>query len=104
MEFKYSDELDKDQHPTGNLAASIPIRCNRYGEREKVGAARARRDWSRLVAKPVKFHGGHSAKYGLIQVAIPECRLERMEILAYASEIGFLYDDHTEFLSHDEVR
>ncbi|KAF7528378.1 hypothetical protein G7054_g10180 [Neopestalotiopsis clavispora] len=38
-----------------------------------------------------------------MQVAVPECLPERLEVLAYASEIGFLYDDITEEYSEEKL-
>lgn len=103
MEFRYSEELASKDHPTDGLAGTIPIRRHTTPLKEDIGAMRAQKDWERLVGSMKSFRGGLSSKYGLMQVAVPECRPERLEIIAYASELGFLYDDFTEFLDHEAV-
>lgn len=104
MDFRYSEELFADEHPTDGLAGDIIVRRNRFGAFEEKGALQAQQDWNRYVSPVMNFHGGVSRKYSLMQVAVPECRPERLEVIAYASEVGFLYDDCTELLNQDEVK
>lgn len=103
MEFKFSDVLPRTENSTGGLAGEIAVRRSRYGRREDVGAVKAQKDWNNFIGPLRNFQGGMSHKYGLIQVAVPECIPERLETIAYASEIGFLYDDCTELMDQEQV-
>lgn len=103
MLYKHSYELSADEYSTGGLAGTIPVRCHRSGFLETRGAHRARSDWAEHVGSVEGRHGGLTHRFGLMQVAVPECLPERLEVLAYASEIGFLYDDITEDYSEENV-
>lgn len=103
MDFVYSAELPAFTNSTGGLAGDIPVRRNLHGFKEEIGASQARRDWQKFVGNLDNFHGSMSPKYGLMQVAVPECLPDRLSIIAYASEVGFLYDDSTELMSQVEV-
>lgn len=103
MEFRFSEVLPREEHSTGGLAGEISVRRSRHGRREDTGAVKAQTDWNNFVSPLTNFHGGMSPKYGLMQVAVPECIPERLETIAYASEIGFLYDDCTELMNQEQV-
>ncbi|KAF5629804.1 uncharacterized protein FTJAE_8449 [Fusarium tjaetaba] len=62
------------------------------------GALRAQKDWTRYVRPVHGYKGGLANPYGFISVTIPECRAERLEIVSYANEFAFLYDDDMEML------
>ncbi|KAF5689539.1 terpene synthase [Fusarium circinatum] len=65
---------------------------------EVKGALRAQKDWTRYVRPVHGYKGGLADPFGFISVTIPECRPERLEIVSYANEFAFLYDDDMEML------
>lgn len=92
MEFQYSDILEPSMYQTGGLSGDIPLRRHKTPFKEDIGAIRAQEDWSRLITPMKGYKGGLSRKYGLMQVGVPECRPERLEVISYANELAFLYD------------
>ncbi|KAF2679188.1 hypothetical protein K458DRAFT_394093 [Lentithecium fluviatile CBS 122367] len=84
MEYQFSKIVDPSLFDSKGLIADIPVRKNLFSEAEY-------------------FKGALDPKYPLMSVDIPECRPERLEIVAYANEFAFLYDDATEYMAHDQV-
>ena len=92
MDFVHSEVVDPSLYNTASLCGDIPLRRHRNYFKEEIGAIRAQQDWTRLISPLRNFRGGLSAKYGLMQVAVPECKPERLEIISYANEFGFMFD------------
>ena len=92
MEFKYSDVVDPSLYDAEGLCNGISLRNHNDTMKETMGAKRAQKDWSELVAPVDYYKGGLGAKYSFIRVTVPECRPERLEIVSYANEFAFLYD------------
>ncbi|KAK8121317.1 terpenoid synthase [Apiospora kogelbergensis] len=88
MEFKYSREVENDLYETDGLNHGIPLR----------GCLRAQNDWDANVGNIAGYQGGIGDPYSFMAVTLPECLPERLEILAYANEFAFLYDDKLENL------
>ncbi|KAI9721627.1 MAG: hypothetical protein M1828_005118 [Chrysothrix sp. TS-e1954] len=103
MLFEYSDVLDSEVSPTGGLCGDIPVRRHRSHALEDAGIARAQEDWSRFVGPIQHYNGGIASPFSLMQVCVPECLPDRLEIVAYANEFAFLYDDLTEAMPADEL-
>ena len=118
MEYKFSRIVDPSLFDSKGLISDIPVRKNLFSEAEYVGTFRAQEDWNLLVAPLGGFKGGLDPKYPLMSVDIPECRPERLEIVAYGDEFAFLYDgkhtlpvlfrnahvlDATENMAHEQV-
>ncbi|KAI7786173.1 hypothetical protein LA080_004557 [Diaporthe eres] len=66
--------------------------------KEAKGALRAQRDWSQHISPVDGYLGGLGDPYSFIRVTVPECCPERLEIISYANEYAFLYDDEMENL------
>ncbi|KAF5565863.1 hypothetical protein FNAPI_1411 [Fusarium napiforme] len=98
MDFCYSEVIDASRYETHELDNGIPLRMHRDSLKEIDGALRAQKDWSRYVRPVHGYKGGLADPYGFISVTIPECRPERLEIVSYANEFAFLYDDDMEML------
>ncbi|KAF5591144.1 terpene synthase [Fusarium subglutinans] len=98
MDFFYSDEIDASRYETYDLDHGIPLRMHRDSAIEVKGALRARKDWTRYVRPVHGYKGGLADPFGFISVTIPEYRPERLEIVSYANEFAFLYDDDMETL------
>ncbi|RBA20604.1 hypothetical protein FPRO05_08051 [Fusarium proliferatum] len=98
MEFCYSEEIDASRYETHDLDHGIPLRMHKDSVKEINGALRAQKDWTHYVRPVHGYKGGLANPYGFISVTIPECRPERLEVVSYANEFAFLYDDDMEML------
>ncbi|KAF5547601.1 amidohydrolase 2 [Fusarium phyllophilum] len=98
MDFCYSNEIVASRYEAHGLDQGIPLRMHRDSGEEIHGALRAQKDWNRYVRPVHGYKGGLADPYGFISVTIPECRPERLEIVSYANEFAFLYDDDMEML------
>ncbi|RAH62626.1 fusicoccadiene synthase [Aspergillus piperis CBS 112811] len=98
MDQQFSYEASRDSYDDRGLAHGIPLRVHREGHRETKGALRAQADWNRLVSPIKGYNGGLGHKYSFMQVTVPGCLPERLEIISYANEFAFLYDDEMERL------
>ncbi|KAF2786945.1 terpenoid synthase [Melanomma pulvis-pyrius CBS 109.77] len=98
MEFRYSDKLDRATYQTDGLDFNIPLRIHRDPHKEIAGALRAQKDWSEHVGPVVDYSGGLGSSYSFIRATVPECLPGRLEIISYANEYAFLYDDEMENL------
>ncbi len=92
MEFKFSDLIDPSTYETESICNNIPLRKHKESFKEHSGALRAQKDWIKLVGPLNDYKGGLGSEYSFIQVTVPECLPDRLEILAYANEFAFLYD------------
>ncbi|CVK85946.1 uncharacterized protein FMAN_06592 [Fusarium mangiferae] len=98
MEFCYSEGIDASRYETHDLDHGIPLRMHKDSVKEINGALRAQKDWTHYVRPVHGYKGGLADPYGFISVTIPECRPERLEVVSYANEFAFLYDDDMEML------
>ncbi|KAL4796224.1 isoprenoid synthase domain-containing protein [Aspergillus venezuelensis] len=99
MNHQYSIQVDPRayQPKTQGLDGGIPLRvhadpCNR----EVAGTLRVHNDWSRCVRPVPGYKGGLGEMVNFIGACVPECFPERLEIISYANEFAFLYDDAME--------
>lgn len=92
MEFQYSDIIDPSRYETQGLCDGISLRRHKEPVKEIAGVRRAQEDWTNFVGPLRSYNGCLSAEYRFVQVAVPECLPERLEIISYALEFGFLYD------------
>uniref|UniRef100_A0A093VXQ0 Fusicoccadiene synthase n=1 Tax=Talaromyces marneffei PM1 TaxID=1077442 RepID=A0A093VXQ0_TALMA len=94
MEYRYSERIDPKTYETHGLCDGIELRIHKDPHGEIKGALRCQHDWAKLVA-PVNqpFWGTLGDPYSFIRVSIPETLPERLEILSYANEFAFIYDD-----------
>ncbi|KAI1139409.1 fusicoccadiene synthase [Hypoxylon sp. FL0543] len=76
----------------------ITIRIHEDPIKEIQGTLRAQKDWSEYVQPLQNYHGGLGDPYSFMRITVPECLPERLEILGYANEFAFLYDDNAENL------
>ncbi|KAH7115076.1 fusicoccadiene synthase [Dendryphion nanum] len=98
METLYSEVIDEKTYQADGLAHGIPLRVHSDPFKEIAGALRAQRDWTNNVRPVTGYWGGLGDQYSFIRVTVPECRPERLEIISYANEFAFLYDDEMENL------
>ncbi|KAK7179884.1 hypothetical protein DPSP01_004204 [Paraphaeosphaeria sporulosa] len=98
MDFKYSDVLDSGTYRDDGLANGIPFRIHKDPYSEIAGSLRAQKDWNSTVSPVYDYQGGLGEPYSFIRATIPECIPERLEIISYANEYAFLYDDEMENL------
>ncbi|KAF2451313.1 terpenoid synthase [Karstenula rhodostoma CBS 690.94] len=94
MQYRHSHLIDPSSYPTQGLCTGIPLRCHRNSDIDEHGTIRLRSDWQTHVGPlPQTTHGGLGPHYNFTAVTIPECRPDRLEIVAYAMEFAFLHDD-----------
>ncbi|OAA35624.1 geranylgeranyl pyrophosphate synthase [Beauveria brongniartii RCEF 3172] len=94
MDYKFSTLIDASVHDKEGLCPGIDLRIHEAADLEEVGAFRAQEDWRRLVGPLENPYGGLlGPTFNFITVAVPECLPDRLEIIAYALEVGFIHDD-----------
>ncbi|MCJ1461457.1 hypothetical protein MMC07_000054 [Pseudocyphellaria aurata] len=101
MDFQYSELIDPSLYDAQGLCDGIPLRRHKDPMREDIGSIRAQEDWAKLVAPTGFYRGGLGPEYSFMRVAVPECLPERLEVISYANEYAFLYDDIMETLSDE---
>ncbi|KAK5624891.1 hypothetical protein RRF57_000607 [Xylaria bambusicola] len=87
------DLLHPSEYETDGLCEGIPVRKHAAADLEEIGAFKAQEDWGDLVAPTSNYRGILGPEYNFIAVTMPECIPDRLEIVCYANEFGFLYDD-----------
>lgn len=97
MNSQFSDVIDSSKYETEGLYDGIPLRMHGDPLKEIKGATRAQEDWTKLVGPVGQYKGGLRPEHSFIRVTVPECCLERLEIISYANEFAFLYDGGSSF-------
>ena len=95
MAHHYSCLVDPSEYDGKSLEGlfdGIPLRMHNGWVKHDIGAFRLQEDWSRLVRPLDHYRGGAAAKWSFVPVTVPECIPERLEIISYAFEFGFLQD------------
>ncbi|KAF5376343.1 hypothetical protein D9757_008668 [Collybiopsis confluens] len=98
MEYRYSTIVDPSTYETDGLCNGYDLRKHKYGFLEDRGAIRAYRDWTRLVGPITKYRGDLGPVHNFLEACVPECLPDRLEIISYATEFAFLYDDAMELV------
>ncbi|KAL2257251.1 hypothetical protein VTK26DRAFT_424 [Humicola hyalothermophila] len=94
MEYRYSTLIHPTLYDTDGLFEGIPVRVHRNTELDNRGALRAQKDWKRLFGSlPAGFVGSLGPEYNLTSSWLPETLPNRIELVAYLSELVFLLDD-----------
>ncbi|KAH8728004.1 fusicoccadiene synthase [Phaeosphaeriaceae sp. PMI808] len=96
MDYQFSRALDVLELHTDGLCEGIPVREHLAADLEEIGTFRAQQDWSRLVAELKDYKGGLGPSHSFMAVSMPECLPDRFELVSYANEFAFLYDDATD--------
>ena len=81
------------------LFESLAVKISQHEQLANKGCLQAGADWRRYFGT-VRGFVFCPGKYDAIAVAVPDCLPERLEAVAYASEIAFLYDGIVYFI-HD---
>ena len=97
MKFRFSDLIEPFTYETEGLCNGISLRKHKEPLKENSGILRAQKDWIKRVGPLNHYKGGLGPEYSFIQVTIPECLPDRLEILAYANEFAFIYDGNNFF-------
>ncbi|KAI1292698.1 isoprenoid synthase domain-containing protein [Xylaria venustula] len=104
MEYIYSEEVDPDQYETNGLINQLKLRMHKDSVKEIRGALRAQEDWSKHVHTVENYYGGLGDRFSFIRVTVPECLPDRLELVSYANEYAFLYDDDMEELDLQNLK
>ncbi|KAF3080003.1 hypothetical protein TWF706_003037 [Orbilia oligospora] len=87
-----SDLLDVASYDTYGFAEGFPFRKYKFESLADGGTDRCRSDWVSYVG-PVEVWGNHNPSCGnLVTLLFPMCKPERMALVSYIFEFGFLYD------------
>ncbi len=100
MEYRFSNVVDPSTYETQGLCNGVSLRKHQEPEKENEGCLRAQQDWSKLVSPVGMYKGALGPDYNFVQVTVPECLPERLEILSYANEFLFLYDGSSSTITH----
>ncbi|KAH6663128.1 hypothetical protein B0J14DRAFT_684861 [Halenospora varia] len=103
METQHSRLINPAEYETQGLCDGIPLRMHKQARNEHIGTIRCQRDWNRLVEPLALYKGGLDAQWNFMSVSVPECLPERLEIISYANEFAFLYDDKTEDCDDEQL-
>ncbi|CAO2651134.1 Nn.00g094310.m01.CDS01 [Neocucurbitaria sp. VM-36] len=103
MDFRYSSLVDPTTYDAQGLCGGLHVRKHNYADLEEVGAFRAQEDWKKIVGPIRGFRGGLAPKHSIMSITMPECEPERLEIISYADEFAFMYDDLVDNAQSDQV-
>ena len=92
MEYHHSQIINRRTYNDWDLCNGLPLRMHRDTFAEIKGSLRAQKDWSEHVRPVNGYEGGLGPRFSFMQVTVPECLPERLEVIAYANEFAFLYD------------
>ncbi|KAF2996753.1 terpene cyclase [Neopestalotiopsis sp. 37M] len=104
MEFRYSTVVDRHLYETDDLINDIPFRVHKDYHKDINGCLRAQRDWKNHVGPISEWYGGIGDSWSFVAATMPECLPERLEVISYANEFAFLYDDVLEELNLDDAQ
>ncbi|KAL8948519.1 MAG: hypothetical protein Q9222_005300 [Ikaeria aurantiellina] len=93
MEFQYSEYIAPTFYETDGLCDGIPLRRHKDPMGEVKGAIRCQKMWSKLIEPVRNYKGTLGDPFSFVRVTIPESLSERLEIISFANEFAFLYDD-----------
>ena len=99
MNFRFSDLIESSTYETEGLCNGIPLRKQKETSQENSGALRAQGDWAKRMGPLNHYKGSLGPDFNFIQVTVPKCLPDRLEILVYANGFGCLYDGSNSFLS-----
>jgi hypothetical protein len=91
---KYSSVVDPSTYDTWGLCPGMEARVNNDYRDMDLAMVGALEDWRELIgpASPI-YKGGLHERWGSIPITIPETLPDRLSIITYATEYGFLQDD-----------
>lgn len=92
MEYPNSITVDPTTYDTFGLYEEHSVRLSKHSHIADKGFQRAQEDWRKSVGEIVNFHGCQGPRFDFVSVCIPECRLERIEVVAYLCELTALHD------------
>ncbi|KIK55682.1 hypothetical protein GYMLUDRAFT_248493 [Collybiopsis luxurians FD-317 M1] len=102
MELLYSTIVDPSEYDSGGLCDGIDLRKSNFTWLEDRGIIRAQEDWKKYISPFQEFRGTLGPEYSFLSVLLPECLPERLEVLGYANEFAFLYDNFIEFVDKEQ--
>ena len=93
-EFKNSYLIDPATYDTRGLCPGMHARVHNDHKDTDLSIIGALEDWRELIG-PVTtiYKGGLHQEYSSVPISLPECLPDRINIISYATEFGFLEDD-----------
>ncbi|KAF2466571.1 terpenoid synthase [Lindgomyces ingoldianus] len=96
MEYCYSKECNLKLSEAEGLEIDVVFRMHKDWAKEVKGTLDMQKEWNMHVSSIDGYNGGLGRQYQFMSATIPECLPERLEIISYANEFAFLYDDKLE--------
>ncbi len=92
MKYIHSTLVDPSTYETEGLCEGIALRIHINPDLEEKGVFEAQEDWRKFVGPVENYRGCLGPKHNFTAITVPECLPERLEIISYANEFGFLHD------------
>ncbi|EUC50502.1 hypothetical protein COCMIDRAFT_82073 [Bipolaris oryzae ATCC 44560] len=100
-------------YDTHGLCRNFPVRRHKWEAETNAGCHEARSDWIKYIGPTVDFGNANPINGNLVAIALPLAKPERLSLITYVFEYGFLYDtildlqqpemsDHHNHSSHPE--
>ncbi|RAR00829.1 geranylgeranyl diphosphate synthase [Stemphylium lycopersici] len=93
MEYRFSNVTKCPELVESGLCEGIPLLLSKEATLADLGAVKAQEDWRRHVGPIESYRGGMGPEISYIPAIIPECLPDRLEVIGYANEFGFMHDD-----------
>jgi hypothetical protein len=93
MESRFSKVTRCAQYEESGLCEGIPLLLSKEATLADLGAVKAQEDWRRYIGPLENYRGGMGPEISYIPAIIPECLPDRLEVMGYANEFGFMHDD-----------
>jgi hypothetical protein len=93
MEYRFSNVTKCPEFEESGLCEGIPLLLSKEATLADLGAVKAQEDWRRQVGPIESYRGGMGPEISYIPAIIPECIPDRLEVIGYANEFGFMHDD-----------
>lgn len=97
MELRHSFAVDASEFDGDGLFEGVPLRASKYQVLSDMAIIRADQDWREHVGPlPTVYRGSLHRRYNATAATVPECLPDRIEVVAYMIELGYLFDDRAE--------
>lgn len=96
LNYRFSKAIKCPEYEESGLCEGIPLLLSKEAILADLGAVRAQEDWLKHIGPLVNHRGGMGPEISFIPAIIPECLPDRLEVMGYANEFGFMHDDHAD--------
>ena len=93
MEYHFSRATKCAEYEESGLCKGIPLLLSKEPILADLGAIKAQEDWRKHIGPLKNYRGGMGPEISYVPAIIPECLPDRLEVMGYANEFGFMHDD-----------